>query len=55
MKTEVAYTVEKQLDYYYMLKLSNFRVSFVRLLKNTPKFYLKLLVEGREIRQDLPF
>ena len=47
MKTEVAYTVEKQLDYYYLLKLSNFKVSFVRLLKKTPRFYLRLVIEGR--------
>jgi hypothetical protein len=40
MKTEVAYTVEKQLDYIYLLKLSNFKVGFVRNLKKNPKFYI---------------
>ena len=44
MKTEVTYTVEKQLDYLYLLKLTNFRVSFVRRLKNNPKFYLHFLI-----------
>ena len=40
MKTEVSYTVEKQLDYLYLLKMTGFRVSFVRRIKNNPKFYL---------------
>lgn len=47
IKTEVAYTVEKQLDYFYLLKLTNFKVNFVRKLKNTPKFYLHFNIEGR--------
>lgn len=55
MKSEVAYTVEKQMDYLYLLKLTNFRVSFVRRLKNNPKFYLYFNIEGREHKEDLPF
>ena len=55
MKTEVTYTVEKQLDYLYLLKLTNFKVSYVRRLKNNPKFYLHFLIEGREQKEILPF
>lgn len=44
MKTEVSYTVERQLDYLYLLKMTGFRVSFVRRLKNHPKFYLHFLI-----------
>lgn len=55
MKTEVAYTVDKQLDYYYLLKLTNFRVKFIRNLRKTPKFYLRCHFDGRTHREDLPF
>lgn len=48
IKTEVAYTVEKQMDYYYLLKMTNFKVTFVRHLKKTPKFYLLFIIDGRE-------
>ncbi len=44
IKTEVAYTVQKQMDYFYLLKLSNFKVNFVRNLKKTPKFYLHFII-----------
>lgn len=47
MKTEVAYTVEKQMDYHYLLKLTNFKLKFVRKLKNSPKFYLHFMIDGR--------
>jgi len=50
MKTEVAYTVDKQLDYFYLLKLTNFRVKFVRSLRKTPRFYLRCHVDGRTYR-----
>jgi hypothetical protein len=50
MKTEVAYTVDKQLDYYYLLKLTNFRVKFIRNLRKTPKFYLRCHLDGRTHR-----
>jgi hypothetical protein len=36
--------VERQLDYLYMMKLSNFKVTFVRNLKQLPNFYLKLQI-----------
>lgn len=55
IKTEVAYTVEKQMDYYYLLKMTNFKVTFVRHLKKTPKFYLLFLIDGREHKEALPF
>jgi hypothetical protein len=55
MKTEITYTVDKQLDYYYLLKLTSFRVNFVRNLKHTPRFYLRCHTEGRTHREDLPF
>lgn len=55
IKTEVAYAVEKQMDYFYLLKMTNFKVSFVRNLKKTPKFYLNFVIDGREYKQDLPF
>jgi len=42
LKTEVAYLVEKMIDYNYILKLSSFKVTFLRQLKRTPTFYLKL-------------
>ena len=47
MKTEVAYTVEKQLDYFYLLKLTAFKVSFIRKLKTNLKFYLHFSIEGK--------
>ena len=43
------------MDYFYLLKMTNFRVSFVRHLKKTPKFYLNFIIDGKEHRQDLPF
>jgi hypothetical protein len=55
MKTEVTYTVEKQLDYLYMLKMTGFKVTFVRRIKNSPKFYLHFNVEGRLQKEILPF
>jgi hypothetical protein len=55
MKTEVAYTVEKQMDYHYLLKLTSFKIKFVRKLKNSPKFFLRFNIEGREHKEDLPF
>ena len=47
MKTEVSYTVERQLDYLYLLKMTGFKVTFVRRIKNNPKFYLDFKLEGR--------
>jgi len=35
------------MDYYYLLKLTNFKVTFVRNLKKTPRFYLRCQTEGR--------
>lgn len=42
LKAEITYLVERQMDYLYMLKLSYFKVAFVRSLKRVPNFYLKL-------------
>ncbi len=55
LKTEVAYLVEKMLDYEYMLKLSNFNVTFLRGLKKIPTFYLKIKHGDKIHREDFPF
>jgi hypothetical protein len=35
--------------------MTNFKVSFVRHLKKTPKFYLNFIIDGKDHKQDLPF
>ena len=55
MKTEVSYTVERQLDYLYLLKMTGFKVTFVRRIKNSPKFYLHFKLDNREHKEILPF
>ena len=47
LKTEVTYIVEKQMDYLYMMKLSAFKVSFLRSLKRVPNFYLRVKVGSK--------
>lgn len=43
------------MDYFYLLKLTNFKIKFVRRIKNNPKFYLNFFIEGKEHKEDLPF
>ena len=56
LKTEVTYAVEKIIDYNYLLKLSNFKVNFLRDLKKVPSFYLKLTYgNNKPIREEFAF
>ena len=43
------------MDYDYMLKLSNFKATFLRVLKKVPTFYLKLKYGEKIHREDFPF
>ena len=55
LKTEVTYIVEKVHQYQYMLKLSAFKVCFLRDLKQVPKFHLKLTYGSKVHREDFAF
>lgn len=41
--------IEKIIDYKYILKLSNFKITFLRDLKKIPIFYLKFIYGNGKI------
>jgi hypothetical protein len=43
------------IDYNYILKLSNFNVTFLRPLKKSPPFFLKLKYGDKFHREEFPF
>ena len=55
IKSELTYIIEKVIDYEFMIKMSDFRLTFTRDLVSIPYFYLKFRFGSRSHKEDFPF